>query len=156
MSIYDIIGGNPDRARRFANSMKVFVDRPEYDASYVRLCPKAFELASRSLILLQIVDHYDWALLGEVHVVDVGGAQGHISAKLARRYDNLNIIVQDMEKVIDGARVPQDLIGRLRFSAHDLFAPQPVPGDVFIFRWILHNWADAYCVKILRVGVPVQ
>lgn len=32
-------------------------------------------------------------------------------------FENLKIIVQDMEKVVEHAQVPEDLAGRLHFSA---------------------------------------
>lgn len=39
--------------------------------------------------------------------------------------------------------------------AHDFFTEQPVVGaDVYLFRWIMHNWSDKYCVKILRCLIP--
>ena len=32
---------------------------------------------------------------------------------------------------------------------------QPVKNaDVYFFRWVLHNWADRYCTKILRNLIP--
>lgn len=40
---------------------------------------------------------------------------------------------------------------------HDFFNPQPVKhADVYLFRWILHNWADPYAVKLLRNVVAVM
>jgi hypothetical protein len=36
----------------------------------------------------------------------------------------------------------------------DFFTPQPVAADVYYFRSIFHNWADKYCVEILRSLVP--
>lgn len=39
--------------------------------------------------------------------------------------------------------------------AHDFLTEQPVHGaDVYFFRWILHNWSDKYCVKILKNLIP--
>lgn len=53
------------------------------------------------------------------------------------------------------ASVPADLQGRIEFMTHDFFHPQPVKGaDVYLLRWILHDWPDAYCVKILRALRP--
>lgn len=118
--------------------MEVFSTRPEYDPSH-------------------ITDHYDWESLGQAHIVDIGGAQGHIAMALARRFDNLNIMVQDMDKVIENAElgVPDNFKTRVRFMAHDLFEPQTIEADVFYFRWILHNWSDKYCIAILRAQIPV-
>ena len=39
--------------------------------------------------------------------------------------------------------------------SHDFFTIQPVKdADVYLFRWIFHNWSDGYCIKILRNLVP--
>lgn len=33
--------------------------------------------------------------------------------------------------------------------------PQPVHGaDVYLLRWVMHDWSDKYCVKILQALVP--
>lgn len=77
-------------------------------------------------------------------VVDVGGAQGHIAMALARQFGNLRIVVEDMEKVIEGCEVP-----------HDLFAAQTVKGDVYLLRWVLHNWPDCFCIRILQVSTAI-
>lgn len=50
--------------------------KPEYDAMHA-------------------VKNYDWASLGAVTVVDVGGAFGHIAVELVQNFDNLSVIVQD-------------------------------------------------------------
>jgi hypothetical protein len=36
-------------------------------------------------------------------------------------------------------------------AAHDFFTPQPVKNaSVFLLKQILHDWSDAYCIKILN------
>lgn len=117
--------------------MKVFGDLPRWNIS-------------------KTVDGYDWASLGQARVVDVGGSQGKLAIALAGRYEGLNLVVQDMEKVVEGAHegVPAGLRGRVSFMSHDFFTPQAVRADVYVLRTILHNWGDGYCVKILRALVP--
>lgn len=44
-----------------------------------------------------ITDYYDWASLGHVKVVHVGGGPGQIATALVKRHANLNLIVQDQE-----------------------------------------------------------
>ncbi|KAK4172414.1 6-hydroxytryprostatin B O-methyltransferase [Triangularia setosa] len=144
-SIYEVVGSSPERGARFAQAMEIWATRPDYAPSHV-------------------VEGYVWESIpssnpgGRIHLVDVGGAQGHVACALAKRYPSLEIVVQDMDKVIEGAELalPEDLARqkRIRFMAHDLFAPQTVAADAFFFRWILHNWADKYCVAILRAHVP--
>jgi hypothetical protein len=39
--------------------------------------------------------------------------------------------------------------------AHDFFTPQPVKhADVYLYRWIFHNWVDDKCIEILRNAIP--
>ncbi|KUI67234.1 Demethylsterigmatocystin 6-O-methyltransferase [Cytospora mali] len=64
---------------------------------------------------------------------------------LARQFGNLRMIVQDMDKVVEDSKVPDDLYGRISFLPY-----YPIQGDVFIFRWITHNWPDEFCVWILK------
>ncbi len=118
--------------------MKLFITRPEYDPSF-------------------IVDSYDWNSLGSAKVIDVGGARGHIAVQLATRFNNLKIVVQDMDKVIENAEkdIPENLQNRVTFMPHDLFSPQTIQADVIFFRWIMHNWPDKQCISILRAQIPV-
>lgn len=116
--------------------MKVFSDSPQFDLAYT-------------------TDHYDWKSLGKAQVIDVGGSSGHVSLALARKFSNLSLIVQDMEKMISDSLVPEDVRGQVSFMAHDIFSPQAVKGaDVYYLRWILHNWSDKYCGLILRALLP--
>lgn len=119
--------------------MKVFSTRSDYAPSY-------------------IVDFFDWGSLGKAQIIDIGGAQGHVAIALARRFQDLHILVQDMEKVIEHSEslVPDDVKKRVKFMAHDIFAPQTIQADVFYLRWILHNWSDKYCILILKAQIPVM
>ncbi|KAM4056184.1 o-methyltransferase [Hirsutella rhossiliensis] len=136
-SIYSVIDADPARGARFASAMKAIADSPGYEIDY-------------------IIDNYDWASLGPATVVDIGGSQGHVALELARRFRSLDVVVQDLGKVVAGAdaRVPEELKGRVRFVAHDFFEPQGVEADVYLFRLVLHNWADEYCIRLLRAQIP--
>ncbi|KAM4054660.1 o-methyltransferase [Hirsutella rhossiliensis] len=91
-------------------------------------------------------------------VVDVGGSHGQAAVALAAKYPSLErIVVQDLGETIVGLndKVPGELRARVHGMAHDFLAPQPVrDADVYLLRWILHDWSDKYCVKILRALVP--
>ena len=66
-------------------------------------------------------------------------------------------MVQDLPKAIDSgaSTLPSSLSNRVKLTPHDFFTEQPVKdADVYLFRWILHNWSDEYCIKILRNLVP--
>ncbi|KAI3324566.1 sterigmatocystin 8-O-methyltransferase [Xylariaceae sp. AK1471] len=136
-SIYSIMAADSKRAKRFANFMETSTSSYEYDAVHA-------------------INNYDWASLGKATVVDVGGSQGHVAIQLAKHFGNLEIVVQDIETVVDGAdgKLPEELRGRLHFEAHDFFQPQIVKADVYFLRLVLHNWSDKYAVRILRALIP--
>lgn len=44
---------------------------------------------------------------------------------------------------------------RVKFMPYDFFTEQPVKhADVYLFRWIFHDWSDLYCLRILRNLIP--
>ncbi|KAH8696410.1 putative O-methyltransferase [Talaromyces proteolyticus] len=90
-------------------------------------------------------------------VVDVGGSQGHVSVDLSRKFPNLHFIVEDLPEVVEGGteKLPKDVRGRVEFKAHDMFTEQPVHGaEVYLLRYVLHDWTDKYSIEILRKLVP--
>ena len=140
LSLYDFLKSHPDRAKRFSSSMA----------------------NTSETGLAQLADLYDWASLPEGSmVVDVGGARGHVSVYLAQRFKHLNFIVQDLPAVINGSdaigedeavyQIPKDVEDRVKLMGHDFFEEQPVrSAAVYLIRYALHNWSDAYAAKILR------
>lgn len=94
-------------------------------------------------------------------VVDVAGNVGHCSIPIARANPAVKIVVQDLPKIVargaDPATsvIPAELRHRFTFMEHDFYAPQPVKGAaVYFLRMIMHDYSDAYCLKILRQIVP--
>lgn len=142
LGIYDFLGQNPERGRRFGGAMRFFSGG---GGSYIQHLLDAFPWMDPAH------DREDFT------VVDVGGGHGSVSVNLAQRTQKIRFIVQDLEsEVREGRKVlPETLEGRVTFQVHDFFMPQTVVGaDVYFLRWILHNWSDEYCVRILRNMVP--
>lgn len=109
------------------------------------------------LEMTHILEALRWESLVDGVVVDVGGSYGSICVTLARNHPSLKFIVQDRPEVIVAGRqqLPQELDDRVTFLEHDFFDDQPVRGaDVYILRWILHDWSDQYAIKILRALIP--
>lgn len=139
-SIYVEIGKTPERAIRFKGAMEYFQSAPGFEASWV-------------------ADSFDWDLVKNGTVVDVGGSHGIVSIELARKFPSLRFVVQDRAEVIaeSSSLVPKDVADRVTFMVHDFFTEQPVKNaEVYFFRWIFHNWADKYCVKILQGLIPAM
>ena len=104
---------------------------------------------------VHLVENYPWAAIGAGTVVDVGGSLGVFGIAIAERFPRLNCIVQDQLEVIADAKVPSGLEDRVSFMAHDFFSVQPVKNaDVYLFRWIFHDWSDEYATRILKALTP--
>ncbi|KAF1975876.1 S-adenosyl-L-methionine-dependent methyltransferase [Bimuria novae-zelandiae CBS 107.79] len=79
------------------------------------------------------------------------------SLAIARRHGSVRFIVQDRpETIADGIkRLRSESKDQITFTEHDFFEAQPIVVDVYLFRWILHDWSDTYAIKILRALIPV-
>lgn len=105
----------------------------------------------------QLFEAFPWESMNPQLFVDVGGSLGKFSILLARRLKQLRCIVQDLPDVVaQGASVlPTDVADQVEFMAHDFFSEQVVKGaDIYFLRWILHDWSDKYCIKILQALIP--
>jgi hypothetical protein len=138
LNMFEFLAQHPDRAKRFAGAM-----------------------SSTSLASLEALSSYfDWASLPDGStVIDVGGAQGHVSFHLAEQFPSLKFVVQDMPEVVEGAetKIPDDLVNRVSFMGHNMFTDQPVKGAcVYLLRYVLHDWPDKYCIKVLQHLIPAM
>lgn len=98
-----------------------------------------------------LVENFDFGGIGRGTIVDIGGSQGQVSVAIAKRYPDVTCIVQDLETTISGLSIPGSLNGRVIGMPHDFLTSQPIRGaDVYLLRWILHDWSDKYCIKILQ------
>ncbi|TGO77910.1 hypothetical protein BELL_0086g00160 [Botrytis elliptica] len=134
--LYEELSAHPSRGKRFANAMCAFTSRND---------------------LSLLCECYDWKSLESATIVDVGGGYGPISISLAKKFPDLNFIVQDFAGAIaEGPTyVPAEISDRINFMTYDMLTPQTVRNiDVIFFRAIFHNWTDHYCIKILRNQIP--
>ena len=136
--MFDFFEENPERMNRFKDAMSFLQTFPGLETSHV-------------------VGAFDWASLGDGLVVDVGGSHGLVCQDLAKAFPSLRLVVQDLPKVVEDAKakLPAEFADRVTFMVHDMFTEQPIKGaDVYYFRWILHDWSDKYCIKILKSLIP--
>jgi len=103
-----------------------------------------------------LAENYPWRDLapGSV-VVDVGGGDGSIARVIADLCPATKFVVQDQSRVIEVARQATDIPSNIEFQVHDFFEPQPIHGaQVYLLRWILHDWPDNYAIRILKALIP--
>ncbi len=97
---------------------------------------------------------YDWKGLGAGTVVDIGGSIGHASFAIAEIAPELKFVVQDLENVMAGVKTrvkDRKNLDRISFQVQDFFQPQPVKdADVYLLRFICHDYSDKYSAKILQ------
>ena len=79
-----------------------------------------------------------------------------MSIALAEKYPKLNYVVQDLPDIVaSGQRaLPSHLADRVSFQSHDFFTPQPVQADVYLLRFILHDYSDTHATVILKNLLP--
>lgn len=99
---------------------------------------------------------YSHLLYRSTNVYQLGGSAGHDDAVLATKFPNLKIVVQDLPEVapVFEKEFPADLKSRVSFRTHNLFDPQPVQADIYMLKWILHDWPDVESINILRALRP--
>lgn len=137
-SFYDMLNENPERADNFHSTMHLAQWLPGLSWDH-------------------LANGYDWASLPTSSTcVDVGGGHGQAAVAVSAKYPHLKWIVQDSAQGISG-HPPVPDAANITYMEHDFLAPQPdaTKGvDVFFMRWILHNWPDQYCRRILRALIP--
>lgn len=136
-SVWEHYDEKPEDGKRFARSMKSLQQRPGYG-------------------VLPLVENYPWgSLRSGARVVDVGGGQGHASIAISKQFPTLSLTVQDLPDVVKTVKERTDIPKQVEFMEHDFFTEQPLSADLYLFRWVLHDWPDKYVVRIIRNLIPV-
>ncbi|KAL9620550.1 MAG: hypothetical protein Q9160_004911 [Pyrenula sp. 1 TL-2023] len=136
--MFDVVGRDKERAKHMAGAMTLMHAGPGYSVKH-------------------LLEGFEWGAAAQGQVVDVGGGVGTVGAEIARFFPRVKCTVQDLPEVLDEATIPEDLRDghRLDFMPHDFFEPQTVEGaDLYLLRWVLHDWSDEYATKILRNLIP--
>lgn len=121
-------------------SSSKLVNRPEHEVMGLAMLGGGFVFGSAHPY------DYPWDKLGDATVVDVGGGVGGFDIQLSRLYPNLKFVIQDRAPVLKQGQEdvwpkenPKALAeGRVTFTPHDFFKPNPVKGaDVYWMRYVM-------------------
>ncbi|MFJ8228488.1 methyltransferase [Streptomyces sp. NPDC094448] len=85
-------------------------------------------------------------------VVDVGGGEGRfLTGLLAARQDIRGVLFElpDVAAAARRALAAAGLESRCEAVGGDFFQAVPEGGDVYLMKWVLHDWDDAHCRRIL-------
>lgn len=102
--------------------------------------------------------------LAEVRsIADLGGGEGGLLAALLQKAPAARGTLFDLPAVIAreprGALCEADVAARVTRVAGDFFAAVPEGHDLYVLKWILHDWRDADAGRILRAvraAMPVR
>ncbi|RYR68693.1 hypothetical protein Ahy_A03g015175 [Arachis hypogaea] len=78
-------------------------------------------------------------------LVDVGGGTGTMTKALAKAFPQIECVVFDLPHVVHGLQGT----GNLKYVGGDMFDSIP-PSDAIFLKFILHDWNDEKCIKILK------
>ena len=98
-----------------------------------------------------ILEAYDFSPFR--HLTDVGGGHGALVAAILNEYPDLRGTVFDQPYVADGARktfAENNLRQRTAAVGGDFFESVPAGADLYTMKFIIHDWDDARCVRILK------
>jgi O-methyltransferase domain len=89
---------------------------------------------------------------GYRRIIDVGGGHGALLAAILDRYPGPSGVLFDLPAVVSTAHGAIDrhiASGRARKVAGDFSQAVPHRGDVYLLKWITHDWDDEPAVRIL-------
>jgi hypothetical protein len=98
-----------------------------------------------------IVSGYPFPQTGVI--CDVGGGQGVLLAEILKARPQLRGVLVDSAQVLEHARDylhDQGVEQRVELVPGDLLGQVDARADLYLLKWILHDWDDQTCEKIVR------
>ena len=150
-TLYSALAGLPDTITTGQSGFERAFGEPLF--KYFRSHPdtaRAFN-GTMSELSRAVVDRFvaDFGLGDASRIVDVGGGIGHLGGALADRYEHVEVTVFDLAQVEHEANEFLSTRPRCRFQAGNFFKEVPGGGDLYLLKWILHDWPDDGCERIL-------
>ncbi len=128
-SIWEYFGDHPEEGARFGEAMREVT---------------AFDLAA-------LARAYPWPHEGVI--CDVAGGIGTLLAAILRRRHGVRGILVDAPEVLAEAEDflrSRGVADRVQCVAGDFFGEIDATADLYLLKWILHDWSDDACGDILR------
>ncbi|KAF3630052.1 Trans-resveratrol di-O-methyltransferase [Capsicum annuum] len=119
----------------------------EYDEKKPKINRQFNEImASDSrLIMSVVIEHCKAVFEGLKSLVDVGGCPGIVAKIIANALPEIDCIVFDLPHVIEGCEGSKNL----SYVEGDMFKSIPSIDEILL-KWVLHDWGDEGCIKILK------
>jgi O-methyltransferase domain len=85
-------------------------------------------------------------------IVDVAGGHGLLLATILRKNPHMKGTLYEIPHVVAGAKDGplKPMMDRCTLASGDMFSAVPAGADAYIMKYIIHDWPDDVCVKILK------
>ncbi|KAI4322735.1 hypothetical protein L6164_022401 [Bauhinia variegata] len=97
------------------------------------------------LVTSVVIEKCKGVFKGLESLIDVGGGTGTVAKSIAKAFPQIECTVFDLPHVVEGLQGS----GNLKYVGGDMFEAIP-PADAILLKWILHDWNDEECIKILK------
>ncbi|KAK3138271.1 hypothetical protein QOZ80_5AG0366670 [Eleusine coracana subsp. coracana] len=121
-----------------------FLDFVGHDAKFAKIFNDAM-VAGSSFMMDIVVTKCSDVFHGISSLLDVAGGLGGASQAISKVFPHVKCSVLDLPHVVAAAPTRTNV----EYIAGDMFQSIPPTNTVFL-KWVLHDWGDAECVKILR------
>jgi hypothetical protein len=138
-------GGTAFERRYGMPVWRYYAQHPEMESLAGEAMSNVTKIANRA-----VLESYDFASFDLA--VDVGGGHGAFLSAILDRYPRARGILLDLPTVVEEAAGGNTVLrhgGRLKTCASDFFEGVPTGGDLYLLKFILHDWEDDDCVSIL-------
>jgi hypothetical protein len=83
-------------------------------------------------------------------IADIGGGNGEALRMILARFPKVRGVLFDRQDVVDAVGPERRANGRIMVEAGSFFEGVPAKADFYLLNWILHDWSDEDCRRILR------
>ncbi|KFF74378.1 hypothetical protein HX13_09395 [Chryseobacterium sp. P1-3] len=98
-----------------------------------------------------IIGNYDFKPYKTI--VDIGGGNGVMMYAMLKSAPESSGVIFDEAHVIEKTveLIPENLKNRCSTATGSFFDKVPAGGDLYTMKWIIHDWNDEECIRILKV-----
>ncbi|PIN02440.1 Hydroxyindole-O-methyltransferase [Handroanthus impetiginosus] len=124
----------------------LFWECAKHEPRLVSLMNEATSSDSRLVTRVLLENHKIAQIFeGIESLVDVGGGSGTMAKAIVDAFPGMKCVVLDLPNVMAGLQETNNLT----YVEGDMFQTIP-PADGILLKWVLHDWDDEHCVKILK------
>ncbi|CAI0438955.1 unnamed protein product [Linum tenue] len=142
---------NDDNPFAFAHGGKKLYEVCSADAGFGQLLAESMG-GDSWMFSRAMVANCKEAFEGLSSLVDVGGSTGTTAKVIAEAFPSIHCTVFDLPNVVAAAAAAAsaESLPNLDYVGGDMFTDDIPPADALLFKWVLLDWPDEACLKVLK------